>query len=61
MSIFRFYYCEYCGVMNIKNFIDDNCPVCKVRTKVRAVEVSTYSEIETTLSIINLPAPHTEK
>ena len=61
MSIFKFYYCEICGTMNMKNFRDDCCPVCKVSMRVREVEIDIEAEINSILNIIDLPATHVKE
>jgi rubrerythrin len=57
MADLSFYYCTACGIMSMKNFRDDACPVCKVAMKVNKVNI--YFDEPAHLE--ELPAPHEEK
>lgn len=63
MGVLRFYYCEHCGAMSMKNFkeLDEFCLVCKIGRKVHEVEVTAVTEVGTELYIVDLPAPHTKE
>jgi hypothetical protein len=59
-----FFVCDACGAMNMKNFRDDYCRVCRVTMKVSRVTVSVGLRVPghfPVLSVESEPAPHTEE
>jgi hypothetical protein len=49
----KLFCCEHCGTVNISNFRDDCCPVCKVCMKVTMLTIEV-------VSIKAEPAPHVD-
>jgi len=57
MQSVTFYSCGACGILSLKNFRDDSCPVCKTIMNCQAV---TLFEHVGGLALEIQPAPHTD-